>query len=96
MLESVPQEEQLIKDLSGVVYLAGSDTTVAAVTTYFLAALVYPDTQMRAQEELDRVIGRRRLPEFTDKAELPYLNAFLCECLRWLPALPTGRSDIHL
>jgi hypothetical protein len=94
MLANVPQEEQLIKDVAGVVYLAGSDTTVAAVTTYFMAALVHPDTQMRAQEELDRVVGRRRLPEFSDKADLPYLNAFMQECLRWLPVLPTGRSAV--
>lgn len=92
MLESAPDEEQLVKDLAGIVYLAGSDTTVAAVTSFFLAALIYPDMQKKAQAELDRVIGRHRLPDFADKTELPYLDAVMRECLRWLPVLPTGRS----
>lgn len=91
MLESAPEAEQQIKDIAGIVYIAGSDTTVAAVTSFFLATLVYPDVQRKAQEELDRVVGRDRLPEFADKAELPYLDAIMRECLRWLPVLPTGR-----
>jgi cytochrome P450 len=90
MLESAPQEEQMVKDLAGIVYLAGSDTTVAGVTSFFLASLVYPNIQTCAQQELDRVVGRHRLPDFADKADLPYLDALLRECLRWLPALPTG------
>jgi cytochrome P450 len=90
MLESAPEAEQQIKDVAGIVYIAGSDTTVAVVTSFFLAVLMYPDVQRRAQEELDRVVGRDRLPEFIDKAELPYLDAVMRECLRWLPVLPTG------
>lgn len=91
MLESDPGAEQQIKDIAGIVYLAGSDTTVAAVTSFFLAALVYPNVQAKAQEELDRVVGRHRLPEFSDKVELPYLDAVMRECLRWLPVVPTGK-----
>jgi hypothetical protein len=91
MLENDPSDQQIIKDMSATVYLAGSDTTVAAVTSFFLAALVYPEFQKRAQEELDRVVGRDRLPEFSDKADLPYLDAVMRECLRWLPVLPLGQ-----
>jgi cytochrome P450 len=94
MLESKSGSEQQIKDLAGIVYLAGSDTTVAAVTSFFLASLVYPDVQKKAQAELDRVIGRHRLPEFADKDDLPYLEAVMRECLRWLPVLPTGRFQL--
>lgn len=90
MLESNPEDEQLVKDLAGAAYMAGSDTTVAAVISYFLAAVKYPSFQKRAQEELDRVVGRGRLPEFSDKPDLPYLDAVMRECLRWLPVLPTG------
>jgi cytochrome P450 len=94
MLESAPEAEQQIKDIAGVIYLAGSDTTVAAVTSFFLAVLVCPDVQRRAQEELNRVVGRDRLPEFSDKADLPYLDALMRECLRWLPVLPIGLSAL--
>jgi cytochrome P450 len=91
MLESNPDKEELIKDLAGSAYIAGSDTSVAAVTSFFLAAVVYPDVQRQAQAELDRVIGRNHLPEFKDKDELPYLDAVMRECLRWFPVLPLGK-----
>jgi cytochrome P450 len=94
MLESDPEDEQLVKDIAGSVYLGGSDTTVSAVTSFFLATLVYPEVQKRAQQELDRVVGRERLPEFRDKAGLPYLDAVMRECLRWLPVIPNGQSSL--
>lgn len=37
----------------------------------------YPDTQQRAQEELDRVVGRERLPDFEDYDSLPYITAMV-------------------
>jgi hypothetical protein len=52
--------------------------------------LSYPKAQEKAQEELDRVIGRHRLPEFADRENLPYVNALLKEVLRWHPILPLG------
>jgi cytochrome P450 len=82
--------EQVIKDLAGSLYLAGSDTTVSAVMSFFLAMIIYPDVQSRAQAELDAVVGRERLPEFYDKKHLPYVNAVMSECLRWLPVAPMG------
>lgn len=94
MLESEPEDEQLVKDIAGSVYLGGSDTTVSAVTSFFLATLVYPEVQKRAQQELDRVVGRDRLPEFGDKAELPYLDAIMRECFRWLPIIPNGNCTL--
>jgi cytochrome P450 len=90
MLQKAPSDERLVKDVAGTFYFAANDTTVAAVTSFFLAVLVYPEVQMRAQEELDRVVGRGRLPEYSDKDQLPYLNGIIRECLRWLPVIPFG------
>jgi cytochrome P450 len=45
--------------------------------------LHYPDTMAKGQAELDRVIGRDRLPEFDDMSSLPYLNALIKETMRW-------------
>jgi cytochrome P450 len=84
------ETEDLIKDLAGMVYLAGSDTTVATVISFFLAMVIHPEAQHRAQAELDTVVGRDRLPEFSDKKDLPYVNALMNECLRWLPVIPMG------
>lgn len=90
MLDNAQGDEQLVKDVAGVFYLAANDTTVAAVVSYFLAVLVYPEVQRRAQEELDRVVGRSRLPEYSEKENLPYLEGVVRECLRWLPVAPQG------
>ena len=43
---------------------------------------LYPEVQKRAQEEIDRVIGKGRLPEFKDRDSLPYVVALIDECLR--------------
>jgi cytochrome P450 len=85
-----PEESELdmIKDLTGIAYLGGSDTTVAAVISYFLAMLIYPDVQAKAQAEVDRVVGKNRLPELDDAADMPYVQGLANECLRWLPVLP--------
>jgi cytochrome P450 len=87
-------ELDLIKDITGVAYIGGSDTTVAAVIAFFLAMLVYPDVQAKAQAEIDRVVGSERLPELSDEPSLPYVQAVVNECYRWLPVLPMGLSSI--
>jgi cytochrome P450 len=79
-----------IKDAAAMFYLAGSDTTVAAVIAFFLAMVVYPDVQAKAQDEIDRVIGKDRLPEIDDAPQLPYVQGVVNECLRWLPVTPLG------
>jgi cytochrome P450 len=47
-----------------------------------------PQVMKKAQEELDRVVGKDRLPEFSDKTDLPYIDAVVKEVLRWSPPLP--------
>jgi cytochrome P450 len=81
-----------IKDVTALAYIAGSDTTVAAVVSFFLAMLVYPDVQAKAQAEIDRIMGQDRLPELADRKELPYVEGVVNECLRWLPVVPMGES----
>ena len=52
----------------------------------------YPKVQKRAQEEIDRVVGRNRLPEFSDKDSLPYIFAMVKETVRWNMVNPNGAS----
>ena len=52
--------------------------------------LLYPEVQAKAQEELDRVVGPHRLPDFSDLPDLPYIHAVCKEVLRWQPAAPLG------
>jgi len=49
-----------------------------------------PKVMKKAQEELDRVVGKGRLPDFSDRDDLPYIDAVVKELLRWNPPLPIG------
>ncbi len=49
-----------------------------------------PAIQKKAQEELALVVGPGRLPTFEDYKDLPYIQAIILECTRWLPVLPLG------
>ena len=56
----------------------------------FLALVLFPQVQRRAQEELDVVIGRDRLPTFDDRPRLPYVEALCKELMRWQMVTPMG------
>lgn len=51
---------------------------------------LFPDVQRKAQEELDRIVGPNRLPEFDDHDNLVYIRAVDLECMRWMPFTPMG------
>lgn len=63
-------------------HVGGYATISAVLHTFFLAMTCFPDVQVNAQEELDRVVGKNRLPEFSDEVRLPYLAALLREIYR--------------
>lgn len=64
--------------------------TVASVLSFILLMTLYPDVQKRAQDEIDRVVGKDRLPTIEDQDELPYLGALIKEVLRFAPVAPLG------
>ncbi|KAH9058135.1 cytochrome P450 [Lactarius vividus] len=76
--------------LAGLTYAGGSDTSSAAMEWWMIAMVTYPDVQRRAQAELDSVVGRTRIPTFSDFQRLPYIRAMVKEMLRWRPMDPLG------
>ena len=62
---------------------------------------MYPETQRKAQDEIDRVVGTNRLPNYDDRASLPYVEALYREVMRWGPPSPlniahtTTEDDIY-
>jgi len=52
--------------------------------------VAFPESQRRAQAQLDAVVGRGRLPTFADAPRLPYVHAIIKEVLRWRPVAPLG------
>ena len=60
--------------------MIGGVETTASIMQWFSALIpAYPDIQKRAQEELDAVVGRDRLPIVEDEPNLPYCHAIVKE-----------------
>jgi cytochrome P450 len=76
----------------------GTDT-VAILLEWILARMVlHPEIQLKAQAEIDIVVGTSRLVSDSDIPNLPYLQAIVKECLRVHPPGPLlswARLAIH-
>lgn len=44
--------------------------------------VLFPQVQAKAQEELDSVVGRDKLPVWEDRPNLPYIRGVVEETLR--------------
>jgi len=93
--------EETIAGALGSLYSAGAETTSSSIMTFLVAMLLYPDVLKRAQNELDFVIGRDRLPTFEDRLRLPFIDAVYKEVSRWRPVTPVAlphapkRDDVY-
>jgi len=85
---STEEDKWAAWSVPGAMYMASVDTTASAVQTFILAMILYPEVQRTAQAEIDQVVGKSRLPDFSDEASLPYVQAVLKEVLRWHPVAP--------
>ncbi|KAF9233348.1 cytochrome P450 [Melanogaster broomeanus] len=91
------QKEMLIKSMTvksvaATAYAGGAETTSSSFKVFFLAMVLYPEAQRRAQAEIDAVVGNDRLPTFEDRPSMPFLEATLRETLRWHPVAPLGAT----
>ncbi|GJJ16120.1 hypothetical protein Clacol_010400 [Clathrus columnatus] len=84
------EEERNIQAVAGIIYMAAIDTTESVLQTFYMAMLLYPELQKKAQAELDEVVGGDKLPTFDDRKDLPYIEAIIKEVLRWHPTLPVA------
>ncbi|TFK33315.1 cytochrome P450, partial [Crucibulum laeve] len=89
-LSDSPIEVDDVKGTAGVIYSAGAETTWSSLSVFLLAMILHPECQLKAQEEIDAVIGSDRLLEFRDRPSLPYVEACLQESYRWHSAVPLG------
>jgi cytochrome P450 len=88
--------EQDVEVIMWDVLAGGIDTTATTMEWLMYIMCNYPETQRKCQEELDRVVGKDRLPTFEDRPKLPYLNAVLLELLRWKHFAPFGLPHMTL
>ncbi|KAJ7059744.1 cytochrome P450 [Mycena amicta] len=100
---SQEEYEYHVKSAAASAYVGGTDTTLSMLSFFLVAMMQYPEVQRKAQADVDRVIGAHgeRLPEFSDRDEMPYISALVKEVLRWVPTVPLGvprllaREDVY-
>ncbi|XP_013401205.1 cytochrome P450 2C15 [Lingula anatina] len=74
-------------------FVAGTDTTSATLKWGLLLLILHPDLQKKVHDELDSVIGSRRV-SMDDRASLPYTEATLLETQRFGCVIPmAGHSN---
>jgi cytochrome P450 len=84
------EDEDAIIWTAASLYGAAADTTVITMTVFTMAMAKFERVQRKAQDEIDRVVGRTRLPSFADREKLPYVNAVVKETMSWWPITPMG------
>ena len=66
--------------------------SMTSTLVFFLYMVRHPEIQEKARQEIDRVIGRDRLPTIVDSDKLPYVSSIFIEVLRICPSVPTGKQ----
>jgi len=79
-----------VKGAAGTIYAAGQDTTWSTLVVFMINMVLHPEVQMKAQTEIDAVVGPDRLPEFSDQPSLRYIEYIVQETFRWHPVSPLG------
>ncbi|KAJ7923834.1 cytochrome P450 [Mycena leptocephala] len=90
LLKEKNPDDHMLKWAAISLKVGSSAPTAAQLEGFFLAMSLYPEVQAAAQAEIDRVVGNGRLPDFSDRAQLPYVSALCKEVLRWHVAAPIG------
>ncbi|CAL1697455.1 unnamed protein product [Somion occarium] len=88
--ELTAYDEDNIKGAAAVIYAAGTETTATVMITFILAMVTFPDIYKKLQEEVGRVVGSDRLPDFDDRESLPYVESVIKESYRWHVPVPLG------
>ncbi|PSS15731.1 Flavonoid 3',5'-hydroxylase [Actinidia chinensis var. chinensis] len=71
-------------------FIAGTDTSAGTIEWALAEMIKNPRILKRAQEEMDRVVGKTRLLEESDLRNLPYLKSICKETFRLHPTVPLG------
>jgi len=69
-------------------FTAGTDTSTSIIEWALAEMLKNPNIFIRAEKEMDQVIGRQRLLLESDLPKLPYLQAICKETYRMHPSTP--------
>ncbi|XP_071446808.1 methyl farnesoate epoxidase-like [Hetaerina americana] len=82
-------EEQLLSVCMDL-FMAGSETTANTLAFAVLLLLRHPECCRKATDELDKVVGRGRIPSLSDRVNCPYVEAVIMEVLRRINVVPVA------
>jgi 26-hydroxylase len=82
------QIEQVVADL----FSAGVETVKTTTMWAMLYMVRNPEVMRKVQEELDSVVGCDRLPEWSDRRNLPYTHATINEIMRMSSIVATATT----
>jgi hypothetical protein len=58
---------------------AGAETSASYLQNFVVSLLQSPESQRKAQKEIDSIVGGDRLPVLADFERLPYIKALVRE-----------------
>ena len=88
-MEGENHEENLVQVIYNF-FVAGTETTSTSLRWMLLHMANNPAIQEKIQEELDREIGREKIPSMANRNALPYLEATIHEVNRICAIVPFG------
>ncbi|EPT01064.1 hypothetical protein FOMPIDRAFT_112035 [Fomitopsis schrenkii] len=85
-----PETVSSMKGAAGMLYVAGTDTSLTPLVMLILEMTLHPEVLKKAQDEISRIVGDTRLPDFEDRPQLPYVECVLRELYRYCPSGALG------
>ncbi|CAH1798387.1 unnamed protein product [Owenia fusiformis] len=67
---------------------AGITTTESTIESGILILTNLPDIQEKVQMSIDKGLGRDKFPTLDDRSDLPYVDAFILETMRYISNVP--------
>ncbi|XP_025833778.1 cytochrome P450 18a1-like [Agrilus planipennis] len=84
--------DRQMQQIMGDLFSAGMETIKSSLLWAVLFMLHHPEVMKQVQEEMDQVIGRKRLPKLEDLSYLPVTESTILEIMRISSIVPMGTT----